>query len=198
MNAVPPLPPATPSAAAPAPEPDGVRLLERSVLHRGPLLTLVREHIELPSGRRQLLELVEHPGAVAIAALDGRGRLACVRQYRRAAREVLVEIPAGRVERDESRVAAAARELEEETGLLAAHFEVLADFFPAPGFCDERLTVYLATGLRSAGARALAPDADEELSTVYLTPRELLDLPCRDGKSLVAAGLLLARAAARP
>jgi ADP-ribose pyrophosphatase len=169
------------------------RVLTRETHYTGLLVDVVHTAVELPSGTRQQLEIVEHSGAVAIAALDDDGRLVCVEQYRHAALGSLVEVPAGRLEPGEEPLEAARRELEEETGLRARHFEQLCGFFPAPGFCTEHITVFLATGLYPAGEDRLAPDADEELGVVRLTPRELIDLPCRDAKSLIAASLCLLR-----
>ena len=172
------------------PDPAPRVITPRTVHYRGRLVDVVTEGIELESGIEQQLEIVEHGGAVAIAPLDAEGRLVCVRQYRHATREWLVEIPAGRLERDEVPLHAARRELEEETGLRADSLEPLSEFFPAPGFCSEFITLFVARGLRPAGPDRLAPDADEELRVVRLTPGELLALPCRDAKSIVAAALL--------
>ncbi|MEO0649384.1 MAG: NUDIX hydrolase [Planctomycetota bacterium] len=163
---------------------------DREVHYRGRLVDVVTESIRLPSGVEQHLEIVEHGGAVAVAPVDDQGRLVCVRQYRHAARDWMVEIPAGRLEPGEAPLAAAHRELEEETGMRAGTMEQLTGFYPAPGFCSEFITLFVARDLRPAGADRLAPDADEELSIVRLTPIELIDLPCRDAKSLVAAALL--------
>ncbi|QDU66937.1 NUDIX hydrolase [Engelhardtia mirabilis] len=172
---------------------EGADSLEREVLHRGRVFDLVRERIRLPSGLEQNLELVLHQGAVAVAPLTADGRLVCVRQYRHATGQELIEIPAGRVEAHEPRELAARRELEEETGLRCGSLELLTEFFPAPGFCSEYMSLYVARDLSPAGADRLSPDDDEELSTVTLGLEELIALPCRDAKTLVAAALLLRR-----
>lgn len=159
--------------------------------YSGRIFQVRTETVVLPSGTTQSLEIVEHGGAVAIAAVDDEGRLACVRQYRHAAGEELIEVPAGRLEDGEDPAVAARRELEEETGLRAERLEELAAFYPAPGFCSEFITVYRATGLSLAGADRLAPDEDEEIEVVWLRPDELIALPCRDAKSIIAASLVL-------
>ncbi len=167
-----------------------IRVLGSNTLHRGRIFDLVRETLELPSGRRQEVEIVDHPGAVAIAAVDGDGRLVLVRQYRHAAGDWLEEIPAGRLERGEEPLEAARRELEEETGLCAESWRLLAAPYPAPGFCSERLHLFLAEGLRPAGLDRRTPDEDEELETVRRTPAEILRSGGRDMKTLLAAAWL--------
>jgi ADP-ribose pyrophosphatase len=157
------------------------------VLLRGAVFDVVASRLEFPSGLRQELEIVEHPGAVAIAAVTAAGELVLVRQYRHAARAVLVEIPAGRLEPGEEPLAAARRELAEETGFRARDWRARDHVYPAPGFASERLHLFEARGLERAAA---APDADEELEVVLLPPARVLEV-ARDAKTLLAAALLL-------
>jgi ADP-ribose pyrophosphatase len=138
----------------------------------------------------QDVAIVEHPGAVAVAALDEQGRLTLVRQYRPAAGDWLTEIPAGRLEPPESPLEAAQRELEEEAGLSAAHWTLLREFFPAPGFCSERVYLFLARELSSVGPNRRPPDPDEELEILHMAPSEVLASSIRDAKTLLAAALL--------
>src|SRR5205823_9017714 len=92
-------------------------------------------------------EIVEHPGAVAIVAVDDEDHVTLVRQLREAARRELVELPAGRLdEDDESPLAAAKRELAEECGLTGGAWRELASFWTTPGFCRERMTLFAAEG----------------------------------------------------
>jgi ADP-ribose pyrophosphatase len=170
-----------------------VRVLSSRRVHAGRIFDVVREELVLPSGLRQDLEIVDHPGAVGIAALDEQGKLLLVRQYRPACGDWLSEIPAGRVERGEDRLAAAMRELEEETGRRAASWELLVEFFAAPGFCSERLSVYLARGLVEVGEGKLAHDHDEELHVEHRSPAEVLAARLPDAKTLIAAALVLER-----
>jgi len=154
--------------------------------------------VERPDGRRAVREVAGHPGAVAIVALDPAGRVLLVRQYRHPAGQVLLEIPAGTLDRDpatgavEDPDAAARRELEEETGHRAERWERLTAFWTAPGFATERMTLYLATGLAPADGERLGPDEDEALELVRLPWREAVAAAERgeivDAKSLV--GLL--------
>jgi ADP-ribose pyrophosphatase len=134
-------------------------------------------------------EIVEHPGAVAIVAVDDEGFVTLVRQLREATRGELVELPAGTLdEDDESPLAAAKRELAEECGLTGGDWRELASFWTTPGFCRERMTIFVAE--RCARGEA-SPDDDE---TVELVRWPAADVESHlgeieDAKSL--AGLLL-------
>jgi len=179
-----------PDAAPAAKRPEQAQLLSSTNLHCGRIFDVTRERVRLPSGLEQELEIVRHAGAVAIAALDADGRLVLVRQYRQAVGQWLVEVPAGRLEPGEDPEVAARRELEEETGLRAARWSTLARFWPAPGFCSEQMTLFLAQDLAPAGAERRAHDVDEELEVVRMTPAALFE-ESRDAKSLVAAAYLM-------
>jgi len=149
--------------------------MERTLRSRrafeGRLISLRVDEVELPDGGRATREIVEHPGAVAILAWDG-ARLAMVRQWRHAAGDVLLEIPAGTLERDEEPLATARRELAEEMGVEAESWARGPAFYTAPGFCTERLTLFLATDLREVEAEA--PD-DEQIERAWVPLREALD-----------------------
>lgn len=173
--------------------PGKVRVLREERLHRGRVFDLVRRHVELPSGLRQEWEIAEHPGAVAVAARDDRGALVVVRQYRAAAGDWMVELPAGRLEPGEDPERAARRELEEETGFRAARWTPTITFLPAPGFCSERVHLFEAEGLELAPGGGLACDEDEEIEVLHMRPEELLLLEPADAKTLLAAHLTIAR-----
>jgi ADP-ribose pyrophosphatase len=151
------------------------------------------DEVERADGHRTTREIVEHPGAVAILAWDG-DRLAMVRQWRHAPGEVLLEIPAGTLEPDEGPMATARRELAEEVGLSAAHWEDGPTFFTAPGFCDERMHLYLATGLSESPGDA---DPDELLEPTWMTLPDALaaidDGRIRDAKTFAGIGWLARR-----
>lgn len=172
---------------------DSPRLQSSTLIFSGRIFAVVREVVELPSGLRQDLAIVRHPGAVGVVALQPDGRVTLVRQYRHAIGRELLEIPAGRLEPGEDPRAAAARELEEETGYRAGTLESLGSFFPAPGFCSEELHLFLARDLTLAGPERAPHDADEELDTVLLALPEALARCAQDAKSWIG----LARAAAR-
>lgn len=164
-------------------------VLESESLHSGRIFEVVRERVRLASGLEQELEFVRHNGAVAIAALKANGHMVLVRQYRHATGETLVEVPAGRLEPGEEPMEAAQRELEEETGYRASRWLELARFYAAPGFCSERMVLYLAQDLEPCGPERRAPDEDEEFEVVELLPARILTT-AKDAKTLLAALLV--------
>jgi ADP-ribose pyrophosphatase len=113
-----------------------------------------------------------------------------VRQYRHAVRDWLLEIPAGRLERAEDPLHAAQRELEEETGYRARDWSALLSFYPAPGFCSERMTLFHARGLERVDVGRKPKDHDEEIEVVRLSAREALRQAASDAKSWIAAAIL--------
>jgi ADP-ribose pyrophosphatase len=138
-------------------------------------------------------EIVEHPGAVAIVAVDEEGYVALVRQLREATRERLLELPAGTAEPGEAPLETAKRELREECGLTGGEWRELAAFWTTPGFCRERMHLFAAEGVTRGEA---APEEDEDLELVRWRVTEIRDRlhEIEDAKTL--AGLLLFLAAA--
>ena len=133
-------------------------------------------------------EIVEHPGAVAIVAVDGENMVTLVRQRREAARTSLLELPAGTLEAGESPLESARRELEEETGLTGGEWRALAGFYTTPGFCREYMHVFAAEGVTSGEA---SPEEDEDLELVRW---HVGDIAARIGElddAKTIAGLLL-------
>jgi ADP-ribose diphosphatase len=167
------------------------------VIHRGRTLAFRVDTIERADGTRHQREIVEHPGAVAIVAIDAEDRVLLVRQFRTAVGGTLLEIPAGTLDVDpttrtiEDPGRAAPRELEEETGLRAGHWQEIGAFWTAPGFATELMHLYLATDLRPAEGQ-LGPDEDEALVAVRVPLAEAIaaaeDGRIVDAKSIV--GLL--------
>jgi ADP-ribose pyrophosphatase len=133
-------------------------------------------------------EIVEHPGAVAIVAVDTEGYITLVRQLREPARKRLLELPAGTAEEGEEPLQTAWRELQEECGLTGGEWRELAAFWTTPGFCRERMHLFAAEGVERGEA---SPAADEELELVRWTVDEIEDRlhEIEDAKTL--AGLLL-------
>ncbi len=162
------------------------RLAERRTVHTGRYLAVERDVAIMSDGGRVERDIVVHPGAVVVAPLDAAGRLLLVTQYRLPAGGALLELPAGTLDLDkggfEDPLAAAHRELEEETGYRAGSMERIGGFWSAPGFSTEYLTLYLATDLHPADEDRLSPDEDEDL--------RLLRLPWRDAVAAVEAGVI--------
>ena len=133
-------------------------------------------------------EIVEHPGAVAIVAVDGEECVTLVRQLREPARKALLELPAGTIDAGEEPVVTAKRELEEETGLRGGEWRELAGFWTTPGFCREYMTVFVAENVERGEPAA---DDDEQIELVRWPVRELESVldEIEDAKTL--AGLLL-------
>ncbi len=152
------------------------------------------ETVGLPDGRELSLEVVRHPGGAAVVALDSRGWVCLVRQYRHAAGGWIWEIPAGKLDPGEAPLDTARRELEEEAGMQAGAWSPLGSILPTPGFCDEEIFLYLARGLTEVGTR----HGEQELIEVHWRPFEdaLKDArsgKIRDGKTV--AGLFRATGA---
>ncbi len=169
------------------------RTIESREVFRGRLLRVRVDQVEMESGRRAEREIVEHPGAVAILAWDG-SRLAMVSQWRAAAGGETLEIPAGTLEPGEDPLGAARRELAEECGLGAESWEEGPAFFTAPGFCTERLTVFLATGL---GPVSVTGPDDEAVTGSWLSLPDAVAAVdggrVIDSKSMVGIGWLARR-----
>lgn len=155
--------------------------------YRGRILNLRLDHVELPSGRRGTREVVEHLGGVCLAALTDRQELLFVRQFRYPYGRVLLELPAGKLERGEDPLAAGKRELGEETGASAREYRSLGVMYPSVGYTDEVIHMYLATGL-SFGE--MHPDADEFLSVEKIPLRRAVEMvmagEIEDGKTQIA------------
>jgi ADP-ribose pyrophosphatase len=133
-------------------------------------------------------EIVEHPGAVAIVAIDREGMLTLVRQRREAVRAELLELPAGTLEEGEAPLVCARRELEEETGLTGGTWTEVTAFYTTPGFCRERMHLFFAHGLDQGEA---SPESDEELEIVRWARDEIAARVAEIEDAKTLAGLLL-------
>jgi 8-oxo-dGDP phosphatase len=146
-------------------------------LAEGTVVSVRRDVVMMPDGEEVGREVVEHPGAVGILAMDDAGQVLLIRQYRHPAGRQLWEIPAGlRDVAGEPPLATAQRELLEEAGYLAADWQVLADFFTSPGITSERLRVYLARGLTSVpdAERQYVPNHEEAHLRIEWAPLEVV------------------------
>ena len=163
------------------------RRLHSRRAYAGRVLSLDVDEVEEPGGVTAVREVVRHRGSVAALAVHADGNVVLVRQYRYAVDESLWELPAGRLDPGESAQQGAARELEEEAGLAAQQLEPLAVFYTTPGFCDEAMHLFRATGLTSVPPR---PESDERIEVRSCPLEEAREMIRRgevcEGKTLVA------------
>lgn len=163
------------------------KLLGRETIYEGRAYNL--EHVQalLPDGNQRRYDLVQHKGSVTVVPVDDDGNLLFVLQYRVGAEKVLLELPAGVIDKEDDPLVCAARECREETGMAAAGLLQLGSFYLAPGYSSEYMYIYLATGLSHD---PLPGDADEFLTLRKIPAREALAMARRgeieDGKSLAA------------
>lgn len=143
------------------------RVRDTERVFEGRIFAVRRDRVEFEDGRTQRLDIVEHPGSVAIVGCPDAASLVLVRQYRHPARAWLWELPAGKAEPGESPLEGAAREFAEETGYRAGRLTEIASFYMTPGFCEERLHLVLAEDL-TPGERHLDPDEEIEVRVVAL------------------------------
>lgn len=153
-------------------------MLERREIFAGRLVKLEVERVRLPNGSVSDVEIVRHPGAVAVLALDDRDRVLLVRQYRHATGDWLLEVPAGKLEPGEDPLECVARELEEETGHRPGKVEPLGWIWATPGFSDEKIHLFVATALEP-GRQALEED---EVLFVLRMPWPEAVAAARDGR----------------
>ncbi|MBC5767149.1 NUDIX domain-containing protein [Ramlibacter albus] len=162
--------------------------VSREEVYKGRLLHAVKDTVRLPDGKLATREYVLHPGAVLVVPLLPDGRIVLERQYRYPVRQVMIEVPAGKIDPGEDLLSCAKRELLEETGYSGAEWAYAGKIAHCIGYSDEYIHIFFARGL-TAGAAQL--DEGEFLDTILATPEEFLAW-CRDGKvndskTLVAA-----------
>lgn len=167
-------------------------LLESKRIFNGLIFDVDRDLLLEENGLEVVRDVVRHRGGAGGLPLFDDGRVALVRQYRHPTRRELLEIPAGRIEKGEAPAACAAREIEQETGFRAGRLEKLVEFYSTPGFCEEKLHVYLATELTPMPQSL---DHDEFVEIVYLPLAEAIGMAMcgeiEDSKTIIT--LLLAR-----
>ncbi len=161
-------------------------------IYNGKIINLRIDTVELPEHKYQKREIVEHPGGVCVLALTENKEMILIKQFRKPAEEVLLEIPAGKLEPGEDPKECGLRELKEETGYTCEKIEFLSLFYTSPGFSDEKIYLYLATGLKEGEA---CPDEGEYVETLKINIPDALDMiksgKIKDAKTII--GILLSK-----
>lgn len=158
----------------------------RQTIYEGDVLDLGKESITLPNGVSCELEIIRHPGGAVALAVDADKRVCLLRQYRHAAGGWIWELPGGRIEAGEEALTTVQRELQEEAGIRADDWQALSSFYSTPGFCDERLHLFIARDLHTADA---ATEEDELLEVHWLSLQQALNY-CRRGEIIDAKTLV--------
>lgn len=162
------------------------KTLASQEIYRGRIINVKLDDVVLPDGNRSKRECVEHPGGAGILAIDG-DEMWLVRQFRYPYKEVIEEIPAGKLERGEDAIVTAKRELVEEIGYDCEHIEPFGMIYPTPGYTNEHLYIFLATGLKK---RETHLDEDEFISSykrpIKVVLDDILSGKIKDGKTCYA------------
>jgi 8-oxo-dGTP pyrophosphatase MutT (NUDIX family) len=160
-------------------------LIKSEILLQGRAFKVKRDYLKTPNGDETKLEIIEHGGSVVLVPIDNERNLLLVRQYRHAAQQDLLELPAGTRYEDEPFEECAAREIREETGMEAGKLQKVGDFYLAPGYSTEFMVVFLATELKD---NPLQADFDEFLQVEKIPVNKAVEL-FQSGKMLDAKSL---------
>ena len=147
-----------------------MKLISSQLKYKNDLFSVTEDHVVDPDGFEIRRAIVQHAGSAVMMAVDDRKRILLVRQYRVPARAYLWELPAGRLDKGETPLKAARRELVEETGYRAKKWKKLVTFYPSPGYVAEKMTIFLATGLTEGKA---TPMEDERIEVRWFTGKEI-------------------------
>ena len=160
-------------------------------IFQGKIINLRIDTVQLPNGKEATREVVEHHGAVAVVAINENDEIVLIRQYRAAIDEVIIEIPAGKLELGEDPLICAKRELEEETGYQAGQWKKVFTFYTSPGFSDEKMYLYLAKDIKILEQSL---DEDEFVELFYMPISQAFN-DCRNGQIKDAKTILGIQAA---
>jgi len=162
------------------------KTLETKRIYEGAIINLRRDKVTVENGT-SYREIIEHNGGAVLAAVTDEGKMVMVRQYRKPAERVMLEVPAGKIDAGETPLETARRELKEETGYTPSKVEYMTEFYPSVGYSEEVLYLYLCTGLT---AGETCPDENEALDILEMGIDELYQMvmraEIRDAKTIVA------------
>ena len=147
--------------------------IEKKYIYKGKIINLRNDIVKLPNDKQAQREVVEHPGGVCVVALTSEGEVLLVNQYRYPYEQLLLEVPAGKLDKGEDPFACGVRELKEETGAVAENYISLGIMYPSPGYTDEKIYMYLAT-LLTYGENQL--DDDEFLDLIKMPLQQAVDM----------------------
>jgi len=168
------------------------KTISSQMLYEGRILNLRKDTVEVADGSVSAREIVEHNGGVAIVAITDDNKMIMVKQFRKAAEKVILEVPAGKCEKNEDPMITATRELKEETGYTAANIKFLTKFYSSVGYSAEMIHMYLCTGLTPGETDF---DENEDIETIEYDLDELHEMvisgEIEDAKTIIA--ILLAR-----
>lgn len=166
------------------------KVVSSKVVYRGPVFHVTTDFVQEPGGIASRRDVIRHQGSVVIMAVEDNGkepRVLLARQYRHAANDYLWELPAGRIDEGEDALTGAKRELLEETGYAARHWKRALFFWVSPGFLDETMAVYMATGLKSGQAQ---PEEDENITIRFFPLSQAVKMATggslRDAKTIAS------------
>ncbi|MCH3986933.1 MAG: NUDIX hydrolase [Lachnospiraceae bacterium] len=171
-----------------------IRRTGREVVYQGSILKFCKDTIQTPDGRTEYYDFIDHSRAAACVAVNNEGKILLVRQYREAIDRIATEIPAGGINKGETSMQAAARELEEETGYRARSITPLLSEITAIAYCNEVVDVFLAQDLEKTSQHL---DPDESIAPLFLSPeefiREVSEGNIQDSKTIAAVTTWIAR-----
>jgi ADP-ribose pyrophosphatase len=180
--------------------PQKAKLLSSKLAYKGNVFSVYTDHVQEPGGGKNYRDVVRHNGSVVILAVDDSHNpkdpmVVMERQYRHAAGQFLLELPAGKMDKGETALAGAKREMIEETGYRASKWKKLVRYYASPGFLGEWMEIYLATGIKAGEAE---PEEDERIEVSLVPLSKLVEMihagKIHDGKTIIGvllyAGLL--------
>lgn len=165
--------------------------IEQEYIFRGRVINLRKDIVELPDGKTSTREIVEHNGGVGIVAVNENKEIILVKQFRKPLEDVLLEIPAGKLEKGEEPYGCGVRELEEETGLKPIELVKLTELYSCPGFSNEKLHLYFCNKMVKG---KLNLDDDENIEVIYMDYNKAVEMvnngEIKDSKTII--GILMA------